>query len=495
MACASVSVPDGGPRDTTPPRVISSYPDSAEINVIPSKITLTFDEYVVSKNINDLLILSPRVGSTLKTQIRKKTLYIEFDDSLQTNTTYSLQINGSIADNNEGNELQDYQLSFSTGSYLDSLNYNTLIIDAFTKAACEECVLFLYESFRDSSVLLDKPVYIARTNGAGYATVPRLSNKTYTAVALKDANKNLKLDVEELISTYLLKEIKDSMPTDTFMVFPFEKEQINKPKLVSNYPGVVELYFENAFREKSIKLSINDKSIPFEFNIGRDTLSCRFPAQVGDSMNLQLEFDTTIFQYDYIAKAPKRKRKVSIKAKNKELLFELPHLISSVDSSLISIFLDSTFYQFNNILIEGSKCIIQLPTKKEFSAIRYVISDSCFKDINGHYFKADSGTVIPIALEGSNLSVDLTLSQTGSFLIQLLKGSDVVEQRVVRKTELLSFTNLGIGNYRIRIIEDTNENLVWDPGDIFLNSEAEKVYLSEGIDLRPNWDKELIISY
>ncbi|MFY0643892.1 MAG: Ig-like domain-containing protein [Bacteroidia bacterium] len=494
-SCASVSAPDGGPRDTTPPKVVSTYPDSAQLNIKPKQITLTFDEYVVAKSIQDLLIISPRIGSSLKTEIKKKTLVIEFDDSLLSNTTYSLQLNGSIADNNEGNELQDYQLSFSTGAYLDSLNYHTLIIDAFTKAACEDCVLYLYESYRDSSVLLDKPVYVARTNGAGYATIPRLSNKSYTAVALRDINKNLSLNLEESVSTSKQRNIQDSMATDTFYVFSYENKTVAKPKLVSHFPGVVRFCFDNAVRTMNTKLLLDNNQIEAHFNLSRDTLLCRFKAAINDSLNLKVQIDTFSFAYTYVPKATKRAKRVKAIAKNKQITFSLPQVVQSVDTSGLIVKLDSIDYHIDSYEIENQDVIIYLPPKKEVSAIQYFISDSCFQDINGSFYKADSGVLIPIAVEGSNLKVELSLSRANSYLIQLLKGTEVVDQRVKTKSEILSYESLGTGNYRIRIIEDANSNLIWDPGNILTNTEAEKVFLSEGIDLRPNWDKELKISY
>ena len=58
-SCAQVVAPSGGPKDTKPPVLLSSHPQSNTVNFSSGSISFTFDEYVVLKNIEKELIISP----------------------------------------------------------------------------------------------------------------------------------------------------------------------------------------------------------------------------------------------------------------------------------------------------------------------------------------------------------------------------------------------------------------------------------------------------
>lgn len=48
---------------------------------------------------------------------RQANTSVKFNDSLQANTTYSMNFGESIEDNNEGNPYRQFKYVFSTGSY------------------------------------------------------------------------------------------------------------------------------------------------------------------------------------------------------------------------------------------------------------------------------------------------------------------------------------------------------------------------------------------
>ena len=45
-SCAAVSAPEGGPKDETPPQLISSNPESGTLQFKGGKVTLSFSEYI-----------------------------------------------------------------------------------------------------------------------------------------------------------------------------------------------------------------------------------------------------------------------------------------------------------------------------------------------------------------------------------------------------------------------------------------------------------------
>ena len=80
-------------------------------------------------------------------------------------------------------------------------------------------------------------------------------------------------------------------------------------------------------------------------------------------------------------------------------------------------------------------------------------------------------------------------------MVQLLSNEKVIRQDTLSSDTVLNYSSLTTSKYRIRIIKDENRNFMWDSGDFLLNKEAEELYLSESVELRQNWDKELIIKY
>ena len=119
--CAKVGSPTGGPKDETPPEVILSIPDNKAVNSRPEVLEITFSEFIVLKNLNEELVISPPLKEKPVTRIRNKTLVVDLNNELMDSTTYTFNFGNAIADNNEGNALDDYEFVFSTGPAIDSL--------------------------------------------------------------------------------------------------------------------------------------------------------------------------------------------------------------------------------------------------------------------------------------------------------------------------------------------------------------------------------------
>ena len=59
VGCAQVSAPTGGPKDETPPVPVRIEPPSESVNLRPERLIMEFDEYVVLRNANQQLVVSP----------------------------------------------------------------------------------------------------------------------------------------------------------------------------------------------------------------------------------------------------------------------------------------------------------------------------------------------------------------------------------------------------------------------------------------------------
>ena len=204
--CASVQVLDGGIKDVTPPIVLKVIPDSASTNITTSIFTFTFDEYIKTNKLNDLLIISPSQRLNPSVTIKGKKVTIKLLDSLLDNTTYTFQFNGSIADINETNPLTDYRYIFTTGDIIDTLKHSGVVKNITTNELCNNCNVHLYKQLDDSLILKSKPDYLVKTNEAGKFSFTNLPNSTFNQIVLKDKNKRIDLYIHHFwcLASFLL---------------------------------------------------------------------------------------------------------------------------------------------------------------------------------------------------------------------------------------------------------------------------------------------------
>lgn len=196
-SCANTKgAPSGGPKDSLAPVVISIVPDSNARNVPRSKtkITITFNEYVQLKDASKNIVLSPPQKKKPIAKVKGKSIVITFPEELDSAKTYSLNFGSAIADNNEGNVLENFVYSFSTGNTIDSMLISGTIVDYATLLPLGDITVALYENPTDSSVFNTLPSAVAKSDKWGYFCARNLKPKPYAIFAFKDENGNNKYD-------------------------------------------------------------------------------------------------------------------------------------------------------------------------------------------------------------------------------------------------------------------------------------------------------------
>jgi hypothetical protein len=190
--CATIVPPEGGPRDTLPPIITEARPVDSVLNFTGNRITFTFDEYVKLDNVMQNLIVSPipRVQPTVTSRLT--TVTVRLRDSLEANTTYSLNFGNSIVDVNESNPLANYTYVFSTGSSLDSLTFSGKVLLAETGEIDSTLIVMLHINPDDSAVINERPRYMARLDGKGNFTFRNLPSDTFYVYALKDETRSFR---------------------------------------------------------------------------------------------------------------------------------------------------------------------------------------------------------------------------------------------------------------------------------------------------------------
>ena len=196
--CANTTTPpSGGDKDTIPPEMtkISPLPGTVNVNPHKTKLVFSFNEYVKIKDANGIF-LSPPLEKKPKAVIKGKSVVVSFESDLDTNTTYTLDLTGAIADNNEGNMFQGFTLVFSTGPQIDSMCLTGLVQDFETLKPMKAVTVMLYKDHTDSAVFLKRPYAAAKTDDWGFFSIRNIKDTVYRVYAVKDENNNNMYDPE-----------------------------------------------------------------------------------------------------------------------------------------------------------------------------------------------------------------------------------------------------------------------------------------------------------
>src|SRR5690242_2607510 len=106
-SCAKQSVPNGGPKDSIPPTLVSSIPAKKQLNYKKNKIEMTLSEDVILNNPKEQVIITPSVNKEFQVSAQKKTVTIEFEKNLLDSTTYTINMREAVQDITEKNSAKN----------------------------------------------------------------------------------------------------------------------------------------------------------------------------------------------------------------------------------------------------------------------------------------------------------------------------------------------------------------------------------------------------
>lgn len=187
VGCANIIPPQGGPRDSLPPQLLRASPPDSSLNVTARRIVLEFDEFIDAQNTQSVLV-TPYPETPPSFEAKLRTLTVTLRDTLEANTTYTINFGDAIKDVNEGNILRNFDYTFSTGAALDSLTFRGNVLVAETGRIDTNMVAVLYRNLDDSAIINDRPRYIARLDRSGAFQFRNLPPGTFALYAFGDVN-------------------------------------------------------------------------------------------------------------------------------------------------------------------------------------------------------------------------------------------------------------------------------------------------------------------
>lgn len=517
VACARQGYPTGGPKDETPPQALVTQPANESRHFGSQQFYIQFDEYVVLKNANENVLVSPPLKNKPEYSTKGRGVLVKINDTLLPNTTYLFQFKDAIADFNEGNLLPSFEYVFSTGSNMDTLMLAGQVHNARNGKPWKEQISVLayrQEQCTDDTVACTvQPAFVTRADKEGRFAFHYLPEGCYRLVALEDKNRNLRLDPD------------DPAAWDT-AYFPAATaiDSNRMPLLRLSAPEVVRQRITSSeFTDKGrIRIitsapmqcpTVTGEAAEWRLNAQRDTLTgwchnakCDSTTLIISDLGLQ---DTLKLRYRARG-ASKGARRVPGAAANTEpplmralcsgtsayyddlrLAFERP-IVSQADSLRASILhtKDSTEILAAFILDSTGLGARIDATLRSGEAYRMHIPKGAFTDLYGN--PTDSLTVNLTPKDYATLTLHITNAYPHPLVVEVLDSRDTVLQRKsLESNGKLQFIHLAAGECRIRAVIDADGNGSWTTGDYRLQRQPEAwIMFDKTLQLREKWESE-----
>ena len=448
-SCANIIPPSGGPRDSLPPKLINAFPKDSAINVTSKNITLNFDEFVDVKSIQENLVVSPITKNLPLIDYRLRSVTVKFKDSLEPNTTYSLNFGDAIKDVNEGNILKNFTYVFSTGKNIASGTFSGNVLMAETGKIDSALVVVLHQNLSDTAIFKDRPRYYAKLDGKGNFNFKNVAPGNYAAFVLPN-NYSKKFEDSTLAFAFLNTHI---IVTDTTASATFYAYKEKKIKEVGGFGGGI----INTLSNKA-NAAKEDKRL-------RYTNSLEGNLQDLLRNNIELSFNRKLAQFD----------------SSKILLCDT--LNRPVANYRVT--LDST---------KKIVTVVNNTAWKEAMPMHLLVLKEAFADSNGITLAKNDTIQFITKKEAEYGSVKLrfsTLDINKHPVLQFVQA-DKITTSVVLTSKDFYRKLFKSGDYEIRVLFDNNGNGIWDSGSYKTKLQPEVVFLlKRTFTFKANWDNEV----
>ena len=509
IGCAKRGAPTGGPIDSIPPVLINASPKRNTIRFDKEKFVLTFNEYVTLNEVSKQLIVSPpmeksRYSVYPQTGASRK-VTIEFNDSLNPETTYTFNFGESIQDNNEGNILPYFTYTLSTGDEIDSLFLKGTVTDAFEAETPPYVSLQLYpvdSTHNDSTIYKDKPLYVASTLDTTTFRFQNLKAGKYELIALLDNASNYVFDqnIDKIgfANNYI------ELPKDSVVALTIFNEIVNfawsRPYFINEH--LIGLPYFGNYKDQPMKM-VSEVPEEFESLITRsretDTLNYWFKNGPKDSIQFEYTFKDSL-RIQTIRYTEPTPDSLVIKKTSPRVLFLNDSVVLSANRPIIKTDLekirlrnkDSVFLPLQ-AHVHPNKDEIRLSFSIEPNdTYHFDLYPNALTDFFGDTHDTLSFEVMTNKFEDyGNLIVQFKNLDETPLVIDLLNSRYKIKKRITAPlvNNEYSFQYIPPGKYYIRVIKDVNDNNKWDTGNYLEKIQPEEIiYLPEAVEVRANWD-------
>ncbi|MGV3760894.1 Ig-like domain-containing protein [Parapedobacter sp.] len=514
--CASIQQPQGGPKDSIPPTILGETPPNLTRNFDAKKIVIQFDEFIKLSNPFKEISVSPDLEQPINPRVKRKNIEITLPDTLEENTTYTINFGKAIGDFNEGNPLLNYSYVFSTGNIIDSLGISGKVVNALTKLPEKEITVLLIPTRQDTIFGKRKANIFTLTDSAGAFKLQNLREDTYRIYALKEENNDrvynapgesigflndsITLDKD---TAGILLEVSKGIPRD-FRLLDRKIESNGKITFSFNKPlenaGLQIIHPPNLDADKHVEYAANqDSAVLWVNDLTFDSLTVSFSnhGETLDTVTIRRGRNDK-YDRDFIITDNLSGNKVN-RIQHIQLTAGSP--VQSIDRSKITLLADSvpvTNFQLAKDTAAQRRYILRYNWRPKRDYI-LTLEEGAFV---GYFSDKNKPITKTFTMDETEDFGDIVLKinvpdTAHQYLIQLINEKmDVIHRSVpISKSTDIPFRQFPGGKYTIRVVYDENNNHKWDTGDVYETKQPERVwYLGKTFIIRANWEQEEIIT-
>ncbi len=189
--CANRGIgPQGGPKDTEPPKVLKETPENGTLNFTGKRVELVFNEYLQLDDVSKHVLISPPQQHPPEVKAVGKKITLTFEEPLKDSTTYTIDFGNAIGDFHEKNILSGYTLSFSTCDVIDSLEINGYIVNAEDLNPISGIIIGIQEDTNDSAFSTKPFTRVGKSDKNGHFYVKNIREADYRIYGLGDVSRD-----------------------------------------------------------------------------------------------------------------------------------------------------------------------------------------------------------------------------------------------------------------------------------------------------------------
>jgi len=253
-------LPEGGPKDTTPPKLVKSFPHHESLHYKGKTIQLVFDKKIAVQDLYNRLVVTPKLQKlankpSFRYKVRGKTLTLKLESPLEEETTYTFNFNDAIKDITEGNVAPAPVLTFSTGAHLDAMAVTGQVYYMMTGMPVPRALVALYRAEDEGVHLLNAPPdYFITADEAGQYKLDHVKQGQYYIYASKSKESLLTVDPGKDYYGFLEAPIDLTTASAEDVLIPILQADIRAFKLQRQQPQ--DQYFELTFSKPVKKYTL-----------------------------------------------------------------------------------------------------------------------------------------------------------------------------------------------------------------------------------------------
>ena len=493
----------GGPIDEDAPKLLESSPKNETLNTKPEKLILTFDEYVKLENPSKGIVITPRIDKdAVIFTSNKNIITVDLNQGLEENTTYVFDFQKAVVDISEENPAENLKLVFSTGNSIDSLSIEGKVNYLFpdNRMDYKNVLVGIYPVGDTTDIFTGPPYYLSQVDSTGSFRISNIKDGAYMAYAWNDENGSIKAEFKSEAYDFLL----DTLYLNRNYInlnFNLSKGDFTPIRLLrtGNFGSNFDLILNK--NPVSVQLKNESEQVDFQYTTSDKRIRIYPKSSIPDSTQFRIQLtDSVGFKVDTTlwAKFPPSERKpekLTVSANSGKNFFRQMEMELSFNKPISKIFTDSLYVQYDSagiIPISSTMFYFQDSSRRDLLKIALTIPDSISKEI--FTLKAADSTFMDWEnqfnegtlsanykkVKRESLADEISGNITGlkaPLIVQLLDSKEnIARELFLNNGTTYSFKLIEPGNYKIRIIEDSNGNKRWDPANYPERRKAEAVY-------------------